>query len=315
MASAILGATSEAVVSDNIIYGYTTAIKLFGQHQQKGITVTGNKVYGAASGTTYGLYIDDSDDFIGQGNVFENLNTGVYFTDSSLTHTLDNILITDNVFDTVTTRFTKSFAGSSTFGNDVLIDGVTPSTGAEWAENTTYTWDATNNTMKAALVAEVLTANRTYYIRSDGSDSNTGLTNTAGGAFLTVQHCFDVVAGLDSGASGYNVICQLPASTTFTEALTAQSMRGAGTVTLKGGANLAAAVGYKITQSSGAVFTNSQAQTRYVISGVEINGTGTATTGIFGSNPSVTQVINTVFSGGFSTADMYAYNKIGRAHV
>ncbi|QUT07905.1 hypothetical protein KFK14_11250 [Sphingobium phenoxybenzoativorans] len=43
------------------------------------------------------------------------------------------------------------------------------------------------------LKRDKLTGNRTYYVRTNGSDSNDGLANTAGGAFVTPQKAIDTV--------------------------------------------------------------------------------------------------------------------------
>lgn len=46
----------------------------------------------------------------------------------------------------------------------------------------------------ASNIRNRLTASKDYYVRTDGNDSNTGLANTAGAAFLTIQNACNVVA-------------------------------------------------------------------------------------------------------------------------
>lgn len=94
--------------------------------------------------------------------------------------------------------------------------------------------DLTNvATARANLgVREQLAANRTYYVRTDGSDGNNGLANSSGGAFLTIQKAIDTVAALD--LSIYNVTIQAADGTYAGAILVSAPWIGSGTVTLQG---------------------------------------------------------------------------------
>lgn len=83
---------------------------------------------------------------------------------------------------------------------------------------------------------ERLNANRTYYVRTDGSDSNSGLANTAAGAFLTWNFAYEtVVCGLlDTNAK--SVTLQGTAGQTFTSRVNPQSTWvGGGSIIFDGG--------------------------------------------------------------------------------
>lgn len=99
------------------------------------------------------------------------------------------------------------------------------------ANPTVGTQTARDNSTKAASTAyvdnqtrDILTAARTYYVRTDGSNSNNGLANTAGGAFLTIQKAIDTVASLDM--SIYQVTIQVVAGT-YTGAVVLKNYVGA----------------------------------------------------------------------------------------
>jgi hypothetical protein len=82
---------------------------------------------------------------------------------------------------------------------------------------------------------EVLSAGRTLYFRTDGSDSNDGLTDSPTGAFATVQKCFDTLATYD--LNGQQCVVQHGVETgvkTFTASSTLNTMIGGGSVIIKG---------------------------------------------------------------------------------
>jgi hypothetical protein len=94
---------------------------------------------------------------------------------------------------------------------------------------------------------ETLYAARTYYVRTDGTDTNIGTVNSAAGAFLTIQAAANAATDLD--LNGFNVTIQVGAGT-YTGAITLRPVVGNGTITILGDATTPANVVISTTSAS-----------------------------------------------------------------
>lgn len=102
---------------------------------------------------------------------------------------------------------------------------------------------------------ELLTAARTYYVRTDGSDSNNGLANTSGGAFLTLQKAYNTALALDTG--GYTVTIEV-GDGTYTAGMTIDKpLVGGGSLIVDG--NTTTPANCIVSLSSGSCFAVSYA--------------------------------------------------------
>jgi hypothetical protein len=89
---------------------------------------------------------------------------------------------------------------------------------------------------------EILSADRTYYVATNGSDSNNGLTSGSAGAFLTIQKAINIVSGtLDIGI--YNVTIQVADGTyVASDYFTCKDAVGSGNIIVQGNASTPASV-------------------------------------------------------------------------
>lgn len=118
---------------------------------------------------------------------------------------------------------------------------------------------------------EVLTVNRTYYVRTDGNDGSSGLVNSAAGAFKTIQHAVNVAAqSID--LNGFGVVIQL-VSGTYSEAVALSPYVGLGTLgqatmVIKG--DRASPSSYIVSPASGNAFTSVGVTTPWTLEGIQI---------------------------------------------
>lgn len=190
---------------------------------------------GAVDSTSYSYCIEDGDDF--------EIGTGTY-TSTGTTFSRDSVTLSKISGTAGTTKLTLS-------GNAEIFVTIRSADVALSDE-----------------IREVLTANRTYYVRSDGSDSNDGLADSSGGAFLTIQKAIDTVYSID--ISVYNVTIQV-ADATYTGTIRlVGAWIGSGTVTLQGNTSTPANAVISVTSNDAIMAT---AGARLTINGFEIRTT------------------------------------------
>lgn len=153
---------------------------------------------------------------------------------------------------------------------------------------------------------EVLVAARTYYVRADGSDSNDGLANTSGGAFLTIQKAIDVICSTLDVQAGVTATVQV-ADGAYTGANVMKQFIGAGSMVIQGNSGTPANVVISVTSNH--CFYNPVGGTVVTVKDMKLTTT-TSGTGLFAANGGEINFTNIDF-GVCATYHRYA-NATGR---
>ena len=193
--------------------------------------------------------------------------------------------------------------GETAITNKTILTTTAPSTQAFGDSASAGTnLDAAHSDHKHAIpVARIeLTATLTYYVRTDGNDSNNGLANTSGGAFLTIQHAINVASALDNG--GYNITIQV-ADGTYVSAteIDMKSFVGSGLIIIQGNTTTPANCVLSFSGAGSTGFSASGVVGVYQIQGFRLKATNTGTFAISVINFSYINIQNLDFNTGWST--------------
>lgn len=198
--------------------------------------------------------------------------------------------------------FEIGIAASSGGAYTVADAAPTPtSNGEKWLNSINgkeYTWIIDGDTSQwvelgpvaaASNQREVLTADRTYYVSTTGSDSNNGLGSGPGAAFLTIQRAVDAVYLLDLGI--HNATIQI-ADGTYTGGIALFSpIVGKGVFTIQGNAGTPANVSIATTGLEQAILVTRGA----VITLKDLKIANTGSFGLMVSQYGVVRFSNLVF--------------------
>ncbi len=135
-------------------------------------------------------------------------------------------------------------------------------------------------TFSAAATGEVvISTNTTYFVRTDGSDANSGTANTAGGAWLTLQHAVDVVCNFVV-LKGITLTVQVGNGTyTLTSNVILPNFEGGGSINIKGDETTLTNVVVTTSTAIGQLFYG-QSSASWTLSGMQLGATGGTPFGI-----------------------------------
>ena len=160
-----------------------------------------------------------------------------------------------------------TYTGVNTLSRDTVLASSNSDAAVSFSAGTKEVY-ITMPSARASWIRERLTANRTYYVRTDGSDSNTGLANTSGGAFLTLQKAAAVIAEtLDLG--GFMATVSV-ADGTYTGGVVLPEYVGAGSVAYLGNATTPSNV--VISTTSAGCFSAASAK-NFTVNGFKLQTT------------------------------------------
>lgn len=171
--------------------------------------------------------------------------------------------------NTASILFQDAYSGRAEFGlagDDDFHIKVSPD-GSAWFDAILVDKDTGAVSFPNSAIAggrEILTAARTYYVRTDGDDGNNGLSDNAGGAFATIQKAIDTACALDM--SIHNVTIRI-ADGTYATSQTLKTYLGSGSISIEGNTSMPQNV---VINAPGSAFAGTF-YGRYAISGMKIS--------------------------------------------
>lgn len=149
---------------------------------------------------------------------------------------------------------------------------VSPTYDSDKGNNDTMVLEKHNNFVDAVQgsIPEILTGDRIYYVRADGSDTNNGLSDAPGGAFLTPQKGIDTLSQILGG--GYSGKVKI-GSGTYTSPIVLKSCVGYQSITIEGDVDAPSNV--LISTTNNDCIKANGVNTKYILKGLKLTTTTT----------------------------------------